>query len=90
MRPSLSIKTLFRSPARTILTFVLLGVASFALFTQVSGYATLVYKADVSAAIAGRLYRFAGLYFAVIVAAAALGSTFATWRSALELLQTKE
>ena len=39
MKPYLSLLTLFRSTARTILTFVLLGVASFALFTQVSGYA---------------------------------------------------
>ncbi|MCL1805140.1 MAG: hypothetical protein FWG28_03945 [Clostridiales bacterium] len=39
MRPSLSLKTLFRSPARTILTFVLLGLASFAFFVQAGGYA---------------------------------------------------
>ena len=39
MRPSLSLATLFRSPARTILTFVLLGAVSFALFMQVGEYA---------------------------------------------------
>ena len=34
IRPSLSLTTLFRSPARTALTFVLLGVVSFALIPE--------------------------------------------------------
>jgi len=38
MRTTVSLKTLLRSPARTILTFILLGLVSFAFFTQVSGY----------------------------------------------------
>ncbi|MCL1805910.1 MAG: hypothetical protein FWG28_07945 [Clostridiales bacterium] len=39
MRSMLSMKTMFRSPARMILTIVLLGLASFAFFVQVGGYA---------------------------------------------------
>lgn len=39
MKPSLSIKTLLRSPARTILTFILLGVVTFALLSQTAEYA---------------------------------------------------
>ncbi len=39
MRPSLTLKTLYRSPVRTILTFVLLGVVTFAFFSQTAEYA---------------------------------------------------
>ena len=39
MKPSLSIMTLFRSPTRTLLTFVLLGAVTFALFSQIAEYA---------------------------------------------------
>ena len=39
MRTTVSLKTLFRSPVRTILTFVLFGVVSFAFIVQVSEYA---------------------------------------------------
>lgn len=39
MKLSLSMKTLFRSPVRTALTFVLLGIVSFALFMRVNEYA---------------------------------------------------
>ena len=38
MRSLVSIKTLFRSPARTILTFVLLGIVTFAFFSQTAQY----------------------------------------------------
>ncbi len=39
MRPSLTLKTLYRSPVRTILTFILLGVVTFAFFSQTAEYA---------------------------------------------------
>jgi hypothetical protein len=39
MRPLLSLKTLFRSPVRTLLTFILLGVVTFAFFSQTAEYA---------------------------------------------------
>ena len=39
MRPSLSIKTLFRSPLKTLLTFVLLAAASFMLVYTASDFA---------------------------------------------------
>ncbi len=39
MRPLLSLKTLYRSPVRTILTFILLGVVTFAFFSQTAEYA---------------------------------------------------
>ena len=39
MRPSLSLKTLFRTPFKALLTVLLLAVASFALFSRVSEYA---------------------------------------------------
>ena len=38
MRPSLSIKTLFRTPFKTLLTFFLLAAVSFALFSRVGEY----------------------------------------------------
>ena len=41
MRLSLSLKTLHRSPVRTLLTFVLLGVVTFAFFSQVAEYAII-------------------------------------------------
>ena len=39
MRPSLSLKTLLRTPLKALLTVLLLAVASFALFSRVSEYA---------------------------------------------------
>ena len=39
MKPSLALKTVLRSPVRTVLTLVLLGLTSFALFTRVAEYA---------------------------------------------------
>ena len=57
MGASLSLMTLFRSPARTILTFVLLGVASFALFMQVGEY--VVTRREINNAAA--LYRGVGI-----------------------------
>lgn len=38
MRPALSLKTLYRSPVRTVLTFILLAAVTFALFSQVMEY----------------------------------------------------
>ncbi|MBQ8830747.1 MAG: hypothetical protein IJ017_04025 [Oscillospiraceae bacterium] len=38
MRPKLSLKTLYRSPVRTILTFILLAAVTFALVSQVLEY----------------------------------------------------
>ncbi len=39
MRKSIALKTLLRSPAKTILTFLLVAAASFALFSRVTDYA---------------------------------------------------
>lgn len=39
MRPSLSLKTLLRTPAKTLITFLLLAAVSFALFSRVSEFA---------------------------------------------------
>ncbi|MBQ8830222.1 MAG: ABC transporter permease [Oscillospiraceae bacterium] len=39
MRPKLALKTLLRSPVRTILTFILLFAVTFAMFSQVMEYA---------------------------------------------------
>ena len=39
MRPSLLIRTLYRSPVRTLLTFILLSVVMFAFFSQTAEYA---------------------------------------------------
>jgi hypothetical protein len=39
MRPSLSLKTLFWAPIKTLLTFILLGVVTFAFFSQTAEYA---------------------------------------------------
>jgi hypothetical protein len=39
MRKKLALKMLFRSPARTALSVALLGVVTFALFSQVAEYA---------------------------------------------------
>lgn len=38
MRKSLALKTLLRSPLKTLLTFLLLAAASFALFSHVADY----------------------------------------------------
>ena len=39
MRKSTALKTIFRSPAKTLLTFLLIAAASFALFSRVTDYA---------------------------------------------------
>ncbi|MCL1824097.1 MAG: hypothetical protein FWG44_07835, partial [Oscillospiraceae bacterium] len=39
MRPSLAFKTLLRTPVKTIITFLLIAAASFALFSRVTDYA---------------------------------------------------
>ena len=41
MKPLLSIKTLFRTPLKTLLTFLLLGVTSYMLFFGVAEYAAV-------------------------------------------------
>jgi ABC-type antimicrobial peptide transport system permease subunit len=38
MRPSLSLKTLLRTPFKTIMTFLLIALASFSLFTRIADY----------------------------------------------------
>ena len=38
MKPKYSLKTLYRSPVKTILTFILLAAVTFALFSQVMEY----------------------------------------------------
>jgi ABC-type antimicrobial peptide transport system permease subunit len=38
MRPSLSLKTLLRTPLKTIMTFLLIALASFALFSRIADY----------------------------------------------------
>ncbi len=42
MRAVLSMKTLIRSPVRTILSLILLGVVSFAFFSRTAEYAVTV------------------------------------------------
>ena len=39
MRKSISLKMLFRSPLKTLLTFLLVAAATFALFSRVLDYA---------------------------------------------------
>ena len=56
MTPILSIKTLFRSPIRTLLTFVLLGALTFALFSRTAEYAIMTREMDA----ASRRYRGVG------------------------------
>lgn len=41
MRKSLALKTLLRSPAKTIITFLLIAAASFALFSRITDYAII-------------------------------------------------
>ena len=38
MRPALSLKTLFRAPFKTVITFLLIAAASFAVFYRVADY----------------------------------------------------
>ena len=46
MRNSTNLKTLFRSPLKTILTFFLIGAASFAFFSRVTDYAITMREAS--------------------------------------------
>ena len=46
MRPSLSFKTLLRTPLKTLLTFLLLAAASFALFSRVAEYSMISREMD--------------------------------------------
>ena len=39
MRKSISLKTLLRAPVKTLLTFLLIAAATFALFSRVTDYA---------------------------------------------------
>lgn len=39
MRKSIALKTLLRAPVKTILTFLLIGAATFALFSRITDYA---------------------------------------------------
>jgi len=41
MRPSLSLKTLLRTPFKTAMTFLLIAAASFALFSRVADYSVI-------------------------------------------------
>ena len=43
---SLTIKTLYRSPVRTALTFALLGAVTFVFFSQVAEYAIMAREFD--------------------------------------------
>jgi len=49
MKPSLSLKTLYRSPVRTVLTFILLAAVTFTLFSQVLEHAVTVREIDKAA-----------------------------------------
>lgn len=53
MRPLLSLKTLYRTPIRTILTFALIAAAAFALFSRVADYTIMSRELD----RAGSFYR---------------------------------
>jgi len=46
MRARLSLKTLYRSPVRTVLTFILLAAVTFALFSQVLEYSVAKREMD--------------------------------------------
>jgi len=77
-----------KAKTRTILSLeqVVLSATGLAFgFCVILGY-----KGAGSAAIARPISLFAALYFAVIIASAAICSILATRRSVLELLQTKE
>ncbi|MBQ8830583.1 MAG: ABC transporter permease [Oscillospiraceae bacterium] len=50
MKPRLSLKMLYRSPVRTVLTFILLAAVTFALFSQVMEYS--VAKREMEKAVA--------------------------------------
>ncbi len=45
MRKSITLKTLFRAPVKTLLTFLLIAAASFALFSRVTDYAVTTREA---------------------------------------------
>ena len=47
MKLKIALKTLYRSPVRTILTFILLAAVTFALFSQVMEYANTKEEFDV-------------------------------------------
>ena len=49
MRVQLAFKTLFRSPVRTALTIILIGVATFALFSQILEYITTISELNTAA-----------------------------------------
>ena len=49
MKPSLSLKTLYRSPVRMVLTFILLVAVTFTLFSQVLEHAVTVREIDKAA-----------------------------------------
>ena len=49
MRPVLALKTLLRSPMKTVLTFILLGVVTFALFSRSAEYAIIKREMDAAA-----------------------------------------
>ena len=49
MKPELSFKTLFRSPVRTILTFILLAAVTFALFSRLAEYAVTTREMEAAA-----------------------------------------
>ncbi|MCL2633551.1 MAG: permease prefix domain 1-containing protein [Oscillospiraceae bacterium] len=42
MRPSLSVSTLFRTPLKTVMMFLLIAIASFALFSRIADYSVTV------------------------------------------------
>ena len=50
MKPKLSLKTLFRSPVKTVLTFLLILAVTFSLFSQVLEYS--VAKREMEKAVA--------------------------------------
>jgi ABC-type antimicrobial peptide transport system permease subunit len=78
--------TKLKTRAMLTLEQALLGAGGLAL----GAGAMLMHKGTGLAAIAGRLYAFAALYFGTVVAAAVACAVLATHRSPLELLQTKE
>ena len=49
MKPKYSLKTLYRSPVRMILTFILLVAVTFTLFSQILEHAVTVREIDKAA-----------------------------------------
>jgi len=86
-----SIMRVLGTTKRKTRTILSLELASLNIAGLIVGFCTLsIYHGGEIVTILNRLYLFAALFVAMILACAAASSALATRRSALELLQTKE